>query len=44
MVNFCVCILILNMGKKQHFQYIMLYYFKKGKITTEMQRKDLCCI
>ena len=24
---------------KQHFQYIMLYYFKKGKNTTEMQKK-----
>ena len=25
--------------KKQHFQHIMLYYFKKGKSTTEMQKK-----
>ena len=23
----------------QHFQHIMLYYFKKGKNTTEMQKK-----
>ena len=23
----------------QHFQYIMLYYFKKGKNTTEVQKK-----
>ena len=22
----------------------MLYYFKKGKNTTEMQKKDLCCV
>ena len=30
--NFCVTILILKMEeKKQHFQYIMVYYFKKGK-------------
>ena len=25
--------------KKQHFWHIMLYYFKKGKNTTEMQKK-----
>ena len=24
---------------KQHFWHIMLYYFKKGKSTTEMQKK-----
>ena len=24
---------------KQHFQHIMLYYFKKGKNTTETQNK-----
>ena len=24
---------------KQHFQHIMLYYFKKGKNATEMQNK-----
>ena len=24
---------------KQHFQHIMFYYFKKGKSTTEMQKK-----
>ena len=27
----------------QHFQCIMLYYFKKGKNTTEMQRK-ICAV
>ena len=26
-------------GKKQHFQHIMLYYFKKGKNATETQKK-----
>ena len=25
--------------KKQHFWHIMLYYFKKGKKATEMQKK-----
>ena len=29
--------------KKQHFQHIMLYYFKKGKIATEMQ-KTICTV
>ena len=27
----------------QHFQHIMLYYFKKGKITTEKQ-KWICAV
>ena len=45
LVNFYVAILILKMeGKKQHFQHIMLYYFKKGKNATEMQKKDLCSV
>ena len=45
-MNFCVAILILNMEEnKQHFQHIMLYYFKKGKNATKMQRKkDLCSV
>ena len=30
-------------GKKQHFQHIMLYYFKKGKNATEMQKK-ICAV
>ena len=31
--------------KKQHFRHIMLYYFKKGKNATEMQKKkDLCSV
>ena len=29
--------------KKQHFQHIMLYYFKKGKNTTETQKK-ICAV
>ena len=27
----------------QHFWYIMLYYFKKGKNTTEMEKK-ICAV
>ena len=27
----------------QHFQHIMLYYFKKGKNATEMQKK-ICAV
>ena len=27
----------------QHFQHIMLYYFKKGKNATEMQ-KEICAV
>ena len=43
-MNFCVAILILKMEEsKQHFWYIMLYYFKKGKNTTEMQKK-ICAL
>ena len=39
-MNFCVAILILKMEeKKQHFQHIILYYFKKGKNATEMQKE-----
>ena len=28
---------------KQHFRHIMLYYFKKGKNTTETQKK-VCAV
>ena len=38
-MNLCVAILILKMEETTHFQHIMLYYFKKGKTTTEMQKK-----
>ena len=27
----------------QHFQHIMLYYFKKGKNPTEMQKRKKIC-
>ena len=44
MVNFCVAILILKVEEnKQHFPHTMLYYFKKGKNTTEMQ-KEICAV
>ena len=39
LVNFCVTILILKMKESTHFQHVMLYYFKKGKNTTETQNK-----
>ena len=40
LVNFCLAILILKMEEnKQHFWHIKLYYFKKGKNATEMQKK-----
>ena len=39
-MDFCIVILILRVEENmQHFQPIMLYYFKKGKNTTEMQKK-----
>ena len=37
-MNFCAAILILKTEDIQHFQHIMLYYYKKGKNTTEMQK------
>ena len=43
-MNFCVAILILKMEeKKQHFQHIILYYFKKGKYATETHKK-ICAV
>ena len=40
-MNFYVAILILKMEENmQHFWHIMLYYFKKGKSTIEMQKKS----
>ena len=39
-MNFYVAIIILKMEEnKQDFQHIMLYYFKKGKNVTEMQKE-----
>ena len=44
MVNVCVSILIWKMEeKKQHFQHIMLYYFKEDKNATETQKK-ICVV
>ena len=43
-VNFCVAILLLKTEEnKQHFWHIKVYYFKKGKNTTEMQKK-ICAV
>ena len=28
----------------QYFQYIMLYYFKKSKSTTETHKKKICAV
>ena len=43
-MNFYVAIIILKMEEnKQDFQHIMLYYFKKGKNVTEMQ-KEICAV
>ena len=43
-MNFCVAILILKVEeKKQRFQHIMLYYFKKSKNASEMQKK-ICAV
>ena len=44
LVNFRAAILILKMEEDtQYFQYIMLYYFKKGKNTTKMKKK-ICVV
>ena len=43
-MNFCAAILILKMEENmQHFWHIMLYYFKEGKNTTEMQKR-ICAV
>ena len=43
-MNFCVAILILKREeKKQHFQHVMLYYFKKGKNATKTH-KNICAV
>ena len=39
-MNFCVPVLLLKMEENtQHFQHVMLYYFKKGKNTAETHKK-----
>ena len=43
-MNICVAILILKIEENmQHFWHMMLYYFKKDKITTETQ-KMICAV
>ena len=42
LVSFCAPTLILKMENTQHFQHIMLYYFKKGKNATEIQK--ICAV
>ena len=43
-MNFCEAILILKMDEDtQHFWCIMLYYFKKSKNATKMQKK-ICAV
>ena len=43
-MNFCAAILILKMEENmQHFWHIMLYYFKKNKNATEMQKR-VCAV
>ena len=43
-MNFCAAILILKMEEDmQHFLHIMLYNFRKGKNTTETQKK-ICAV
>ena len=29
---------------EQHFWHFMLYYFKKGKSTTETQKEKICAV
>ena len=38
-----MAILILKMEEKSTYEHIMLYYFKKGKNATEMQKKKKNC-
>ena len=43
-MSFCAAILTWKTEEDmQHFQCIMLYYFKVGKDTTKMQRK-ICAV
>ena len=44
LLNFCEAILMLKMEeKKQHFQHIMFYCFKRGENATEMQKR-ICAV
>ena len=40
----CTAILILKMEENTHFQHTMLYYFKKDKNTTVMQKRFVQCM
>ena len=43
-MNFCAAILILKMKENmQHIWHIMLYYFKKDKNITEVQKR-ICAV
>ena len=43
-MDFCVAILIFKKEENtQHFQHVMLYYFKKGKNAAETQEK-ICAV
>ena len=45
LVNFCAAIFILKMEEhEQHFQHILLYYFKKGKNAAAAQKKKICAV
>ena len=45
LVHVCVAILMLKMEENtQHFWYIMVYYFKKGKYAIETQKKINCAV
>ena len=44
-MNFCVAVLLLKMEENiQHFWHTMLYYFKKSKNATEMQKIKICAV
>ena len=44
-MNFCAAILTWKMEEDmQYFWCIMLYYFKKGKNATEMQKIKICAV
>ena len=44
-MKFFVDILITKMEEnKQHYWHFMLYYFKKGKNVTEMEKKKICAV
>ena len=43
-MDFCVAFLIFKREENtQHFQHVMLYYFKKGKNAAETQEK-ICAV